>query len=80
MVSKYRDILEPPIEQHTPDQVIEKYPDNEKGLNPFELFVIEMRILIKICFTDDREDYEDSAEMCPETQIDSSGPPSLKVE
>lgn len=32
MVSKYRDILEPPLEQHIPDQVIEKYDDNEKGL------------------------------------------------
>lgn len=32
MVSKYRDILEPPLEQHIPDQVMEKYVDNEKGL------------------------------------------------
>lgn len=32
MVSKYRDILEPPLEQHSSDQVIEKYVDNEKGL------------------------------------------------
>lgn len=38
-------------------------------------------IKYSINFLEDKEDYEDSAEICPEAQndIDSSGPPSLKV-